>query len=172
MKVKPLILASALLVIGAVGLYAFQATTVTISPAMPSTVYVNSTTTVTITARIADPLVIPSGVNLIQIDPVTGSPTVVGSMSPNSQTFTITIQPATPVPALFSYQVSAAFKGVLRRSLSLPITVAVAPAGIILPPDPGPAGMATLAGIDTTGTGVRDDVARWIAVNFYNSAKT
>ncbi len=148
MKKRHLFIVPILLMIGAAGLYAFQAPTVTISPAMPSTIYVNSTTTVTITAQITDSLVIPNGVNLIQIDPVTGSQTVVGALSPNGQTFAITIQPATAGPALFSYQVSAAFKGLLRRSLSLPITVAVAPVGTALPPDPGPAGMATLAGID------------------------
>jgi len=41
-----------------------------------------------------------------------------------------------------------------------------------LPPDPGPAGKATLAGIDSDNDGVRDDVQRWIVFNFPNSAKT
>lgn len=38
--------------------------------------------------------------------------------------------------------------------------------GIAIPPDPGPQNDATLAGIDTTGSGVRDDVYRAIAVTY------
>lgn len=38
--------------------------------------------------------------------------------------------------------------------------------GISIPPDPGPANDATLVGIDTTGTGVRDDVYRVIAAKY------
>ena len=41
-----------------------------------------------------------------------------------------------------------------------------------LPPDPGAAGKATLAGIDAGGDGVRDDVQRWIALTYPNSQKT
>jgi hypothetical protein len=41
-----------------------------------------------------------------------------------------------------------------------------------LPPDPGAAGKATLAGIDSDNDGVRDDVQRWIAMTYPNSAKT
>jgi len=40
-----------------------------------------------------------------------------------------------------------------------------------LPPDPGAAGKATLAGIDSDGDGVRDDVQRWIALTYPNSQK-
>lgn len=40
-----------------------------------------------------------------------------------------------------------------------------------LPPDSGPAGKATLAGIDSNGNGVRDDVERYIAINHQDSAK-
>ncbi len=41
-----------------------------------------------------------------------------------------------------------------------------------LPPDPGAAGKATLAGIDSDNDGVRDDVQRWIAINYPHSEKT
>ena len=40
-----------------------------------------------------------------------------------------------------------------------------------LPPDPGAAGEATLAGIDSDHDGVRDDVQRWIAIHYPNSQK-
>lgn len=35
-----------------------------------------------------------------------------------------------------------------------------------LPPDPGPAGLVTLLGIDTDGDGVRDDLQRYIALTY------
>lgn len=41
-----------------------------------------------------------------------------------------------------------------------------------LPPDPGEGGKATLAGIDKDNDGVRDDVQRYIAMTYPNSAKT
>lgn len=41
-----------------------------------------------------------------------------------------------------------------------------------LPADPGAAGMATLAGIDSDGDGIRDDVQRWIVMTYPNSQKT
>ncbi len=40
-----------------------------------------------------------------------------------------------------------------------------------LPPDPGPAGKTTLAGVVTNSYGVRDDVYRYIAINHQDSAK-
>ncbi len=40
-----------------------------------------------------------------------------------------------------------------------------------LPPDPGEAGKATLLGIDSDNDGVRDDIQRWIELNYPNSAK-
>jgi hypothetical protein len=41
-----------------------------------------------------------------------------------------------------------------------------------LPPDPGKAGKATLAGIDRDHDGLRDDVQRWITIHYSNSEKT
>lgn len=40
-----------------------------------------------------------------------------------------------------------------------------------LPPDPGETGKATLAGIDSDGDGVRDDVQRYIALTYPDSEK-
>lgn len=53
-------------------------------------------------------------------------------------------------------------------------TVTVNDASVLanLPPDPGPAGEATLAGIDSDNDGVRDDVQRWIAIHYPNSQMT
>ncbi|MEQ1500431.1 MAG: hypothetical protein ABL917_03625 [Parcubacteria group bacterium] len=41
-----------------------------------------------------------------------------------------------------------------------------------LPPDPGEAGKQTLVGIDSDKDGVRDDVQRWIGVEYSNSAES
>ena len=41
-----------------------------------------------------------------------------------------------------------------------------------LPPDPGEAGKATLAGVDADGDGMRDDIERYIALTYPDSAKT
>jgi hypothetical protein len=41
-----------------------------------------------------------------------------------------------------------------------------------LPPDPGEAGKATVAGIDSDNDGVRDDIQRYIALNFPDSKST
>jgi len=41
-----------------------------------------------------------------------------------------------------------------------------------LPPDPGEAGKATLEGIDSDHDGVRDDIQRYIVLNYLDSAKT
>ena len=40
-----------------------------------------------------------------------------------------------------------------------------------LPPDPGPEGTATVEGIDADGDGVRDDIQRYIAFAYPDSAK-
>lgn len=40
-----------------------------------------------------------------------------------------------------------------------------------LPPDPGEAGKATIAGIDSDGDGVRDDIQRYIAQTYPDSEK-
>jgi hypothetical protein len=40
-----------------------------------------------------------------------------------------------------------------------------------LPPDPGPAGDATLEGVDVNGNGIRDDIERWIYLTYPNSEK-
>jgi len=41
-----------------------------------------------------------------------------------------------------------------------------------LPPDPGLAGDETIEGVDVNENGVRDDIERWIGLNYRNSEKT
>jgi len=66
-------------------------------------------------------------------------------------TDTITIQQDSRVPFDPS-QLSWSFEGI--------------PGGLNLPPDPGEEGKATLEGIDADGDGLRDDLQRYIMLNF------
>ena len=59
-----------------------------------------------------------------------------------------------------------------RNNLARPLPVTVLVTVVPLPPDPGEAGKATLAGIDSDNDGVRDDVQRYIVVTYPSSAKT
>jgi hypothetical protein len=59
-----------------------------------------------------------------------------------------------------------------RNNLARPLPVTVLVTVVPLPPDPGAAGKATLAGIDSDNDGVRDDVQRYIALTYPGSAKT
>lgn len=59
----------------------------------------------------------------------------------------------------------------LPQALSVVLHVAGVGISLLLPPDPGPAGMTTLAGIDSDGDGVRDDVQRYIDLTYLQSAK-
>jgi hypothetical protein len=54
------------------------------------------------------------------------------------------------------------------KPLPIEVTFSVVP----VPPDPGEAGKATLAGIDSDGDGVRDDIQRYIVFSYQNSEKT
>ncbi len=55
------------------------------------------------------------------------------------------------------------------NALPLPVTVVVHNQPV--PPDPGEAGKQTLEGIDSDNDGVRDDLQRWIVLNYLNSEK-
>lgn len=59
----------------------------------------------------------------------------------------------------------------LPQALGVVLHVAGVGISLLLPPDPGPAGMTTLAGIDSDGDGVRDDVQRYIDLTYLQSAK-
>jgi hypothetical protein len=59
----------------------------------------------------------------------------------------------------------------LPQALGAVLHVAGVGISLLLPPDPGPAGMKTLAGINSDGDGVRDDVQRYISLTYVQSAK-
>ena len=100
----------------------------------PSTAVVGVPAAVTVTALIQDPLLIPASVNLQQIDATGKVVAIVGTLLDDGtngdvvagdKTFTIrwSVQP-TAIGQL-RYQVSAGFKGLLRRVASAPATLVV-----------------------------------------------
>lgn len=53
-------------------------------------------------------------------------------------------------------------RGSTAAALARPLVITVLTAADSLPPDPGAAGLATLAGIDSDGDGLRDDLQRYL----------
>lgn len=107
----------------------------TIGPivASPLVIPVNTPTLVTVTAQITDPSLIPTGINLLRINP-TGNPTIIAQLVDNGtnadavagdKLFSTMITFIEPYPGIIKLQVSAAFRGVLKRVLSNPVVIAV-----------------------------------------------
>lgn len=178
------IIAAGMLLLGVVWLKAApQAGPVTIDPtmgtpsAMPTAVSLGTTTLVTFTIPIVDPSLIESSVNAIVSS--SGSSSSVyqmyddgthGDMIAGDNIYTGQIPVNKTIPATFQLQASAAFRGLLKRSLSATIRITVTSDGTVpLPPDPGSAGKVTVAGIDADDDGVRDDVQRYIALTYPTS---
>jgi hypothetical protein len=93
------------------------------------------------------------------------------------QTATVTVQIKLPILAeagtstgfIQLYEQSKRWKKPMPIQWALPIIVTTqCPC---LPPDPGEAGKATIEGIDSDNDGVRDDVQRYIASTYPNSAR-
>ncbi len=98
--------------------------------ATPSLVTVGTTTTVTVTIQILDPLLIPGSVNLLRLGPPDAQPIVLGALLDDGQNgdaasgdgvFTLQVPFSERAAGVIKLQVSAVFKGALKRSLS-PIT--------------------------------------------------
>jgi len=156
---------------------------ITSPAATPGIVVMNKPTPVTFTIDLSGtPSAIPTGVNLLRISS-TGAQTIVATMKDDGKAgdakagdkiFTAVLNMNENQPATFGFQVSAAFPGQLKRLLSPVLQfAALAPTSVpvVLPPDPAPAGNATLAGIDSDGDGVRDDLQRYIIFNVPDSAR-
>lgn len=174
---KVFILLGGVLLLGGAGVFwylqAFQAPAIPAPTAVPNLVTVNTPTQVLFTVSIPQPTLNPASVNLLRIKS-DGSSTIVaplvdngqnGDQKPGDKVFTARLTLNETQPGTFGFQVSAAFRGILRRTLSgvqmFPI-LAPATFPVVLPPDPGEAGKATLAGVDFDGDGVRDDIQRHI----------
>ena len=146
---------------------------------MPTVVPLNTTTSISITIAIPGTAVIPSGVNLLRLS-ATGAPNIVGQMHDDGMNgdvaagdgiYSLRLPFSAATTTLVSYQVSAAFKGVLRRVLSPTFQILASAVPPTLPPDPGTDGMQTLGGVDSDKDGVRDDVQRYIALAHPESAR-
>jgi hypothetical protein len=146
----------------------------------PLAIATSTPSRITVTSLISDPSVIPNSVNLLRLDPSGGAAVIVGQLHDDGtngdllagdQLYTVQVELNEPTAGQIQLQVSAAFRGQLRRVTSPVITIPVTVA-VNLPPDPGDAGKLTIQGIDSDGDGVRDDVQRYIALAYPNSAKT
>ena len=113
---------------------AFAAPSVTNAAAAPNSISVNVPTAVTFTAVISDPTVISAGVNLLRLRS-TGQPLIVGALHDDGLngdavagdgTYSLHVTLNETSAQAITFQVSAAFRGLLRRVLSSPVTVTVA----------------------------------------------
>ena len=147
---------------------------------LPPSITPNAQYTLTLFLTIpSDLTLIPGSVNLIRIFP-NNSSVVAGQLHDDGQNgdaiagdgiYTLQMSVNESAVGQIQLRASAAFLGQLRRVLSPIATIPVnSDAG--LPPDPGLAGTLTLAGVDSDNDGVRDDVQRFIALTYPNSART
>lgn len=168
------------LIVSSTSFLAFAGPTIDSTAAMPLGIATNTSTVVTVLAKISDPSVIPESVNLLRINGPGEQPTILGVLHDDGQAgdlvagdqvYTLQVTFDEGSPGQIQLQVSAAFLGQLLRVKSPVMTISVT-VPVDLPPDPGPGGMTTLAGVDSDGDGVRDDVQRYIALTYPNSAQT
>ena len=115
---------------------ALQSTgTPTIGPvsAIPTLITVNTPTPMLVSTQITDSRLIIESVNLLRINP-SGNPTVLGVMKDDGKngdsaagdkTFSLRVNLSEATPGQIGLQVSAAFRGILRRSVSTLRTVDV-----------------------------------------------
>lgn len=84
----------------------------------------------------------------------------------------VTVPPTTAI-ATYNGTIQLKDQAATSKTYAQPLSVSltIAPANGTLPPDPGDAGKLTLAGIDTDGDGVRDDVQHYIGITYPDSAK-
>jgi hypothetical protein len=147
--------------------------------ALPPSIAPNAPCTITVFVGFPDDMVIPGSVTLMRLSS-NGPPVVVGQLRDDGSTgdavagdtvYTIAFTTTEPAAGQITLQVSAAFRGQLRRVISPLLTIPVT-SDATLPSDPGLPGTLTLAGIDADHNGVRDDVQRHIAMTYPSSATT
>jgi pimeloyl-ACP methyl ester carboxylesterase len=102
--------------------------------ASPTSVILNTPTPVLFTARITDPTVLPTGVNLLRTDASGKTLSTVGVMrddgtngdvAAGDKTFSLRVTVQGAAVGQIYYRVSAAFKGVIQRTLSAVMPIAV-----------------------------------------------
>jgi hypothetical protein len=135
MKTRIIFAAATAVILAVVGVVVLRA-----APAIgevkvtPTVVGVNTPTQVTVTAKISDPLLIPTSVNLLRVDATGKTLAILGTMRDDGtggdavakdNVFSYRLAVNEPSTGQVRLQVSAAFRGMLKRVLSPPITVAV-----------------------------------------------
>lgn len=144
---------------------------VTWEPAKLQETVVNAsvaTTTVSFTAKEDLPSVITRVVPELESF-VTVEPQVLGHVpSDESRTLQIrfAIPPDTP-PQELEGTIQLRHDGKPPKTHSRPLPVELTIEQINLPPDPGEEGEETLAGVDSDGDGLRDDIQRYIALEYW-----
>lgn len=137
-------IASFMLLIG-IPFVCTAATGVQSASAAPNSIQVNVPTSVTFTATINDPTLIPNSVNLLR--DINGAYTLIGSLqSQGNGMYAIDVPLNEPRPGAISFRVSVAFRGILRR-IEVPLLV-----NAVVPPDTT---VSSISGtVDSTGGSV------------------
>jgi hypothetical protein len=100
----------------------------------PAIIAVNTPTTVTITVQITDPTVLPNGVNLLRLGATGTQPKILGVMNndgmngdavANDTVYSLQVSFKEPTTGQIQLQVSAAFRGQLKRILTGVATIQV-----------------------------------------------
>jgi hypothetical protein len=123
------------LVLGATGLLALPESPAIPAPlANPSLIRPNAATTVTVTVLIDDPALVPNSVTLLRLGASGDQPVVVGQLHDDGKggdavagdhVYTVQIALNEPTAGAVSLEVSAAFRGALKRNVSKAVTIAV-----------------------------------------------
>jgi hypothetical protein len=148
--------------------------------AYPEWLGVGASTQVTIAIPLPYTSIIPTSVNLLQIS-ATGTANILGQFHDDGQNgdlaakdgiYSLRMPFTSATSTQMVLEVSAAFQGTIKRVLSPQFMIQFYASGAPpLPPDPGSVGMATLNGVDSDHDGLRDDVQRYIALNYPASGR-
>jgi hypothetical protein len=135
---------------------------------------------ITITVPLLDSSVIANSANLIRLTSDPKPATIVGSMHDDGENgdiaasdhiYSIRVPLTIKTPGPIQFEVSVAYKGIVKRVISPILSIQAYTSVPVLPPDPGSVGADTLLGIDSDHDGIRDDVQRYIALTYPNSQR-
>lgn len=161
---------------GVGGGVAYAAPTFTWTPSLlTQTVGVGQSKTVAVTLKASEAAANVTVVVVPELAPyIRVSPSSFQTIQKDAETTLNVIFAPGPSAKLGTYQgtIHLTLKGTLAKPLPVSITVTASTEPPGLPPDPGEAGKATLQGIDSDHDGVRDDIQRYIAITYQDSAKT
>lgn len=138
----------------------------TISPGQSQSIPISFTASANLNNAVIS--VVPALQGLVQV-----TPSMIATVH-KGQTIQLTLRVSAPPSAPLAVTQGTIQMRVGSPTIAqpLPVQIIVASDAVgLLPPDPGAAGMATLAGIDSDNDGVRDDIERYIWLTFPQSAR-